>query len=138
MTFSVPVTVRGYELDALGHVNQAVYMQYAEHGRWEFLLAAGLQPDKLQAARVGPVVLETTIKYRRELRGGDEFRVTCEFAWGTGKTFRIRQEMIRVDGTLSAEVEVVGGLLDLDARRLLADPAGRLRELASRPELLGL
>ncbi|MEU1981525.1 acyl-CoA thioesterase [Nocardia sp. NPDC019395] len=137
MTFSVPVTVRGYELDVQGHVNQAVYLQYAEHARWECLLAAGLQADKLVAARIGPVVLESTIKYRRELRGGDEFRVTCEFEWGTGKTYRIRQEMIRVDGTLAAEVAVIGGLLDLDARRLLEDPAARLRGLAEKPELLG-
>ncbi|MFI5719270.1 acyl-CoA thioesterase [Nocardia sp. NPDC051750] len=137
MTFSVPVTVRGYELDVQGHVNQAVYLQYAEHARWECLLAAGLQPDKLVAARIGPVVLETTIKYRRELRGGDEFRVTCAFEWGTGKTYRVRQEMIRVDGTLAAEVVGVGGLLDLDARRLLDDPAARLRGLAEKPELLG-
>ncbi|NKY32106.1 acyl-CoA thioesterase [Nocardia speluncae] len=137
MTFSVPVTVRGYELDVQGHVNQAVYLQYAEHARWECLVAAGLQADKLAAARLGPVVLETTIKYRRELRGGDEIRVTCEFEWGSGKTYRIRQEMIRADGTLSAEVVGVGGLLDLDARRLVADPADRLRALAEMPELLG-
>ncbi|MEU7735273.1 thioesterase, partial [Streptomyces griseus] len=31
MTFSVDVTVRGYELDTQGHLNQAVYLQYAEH-----------------------------------------------------------------------------------------------------------
>lgn len=42
MTFSVDVTVRGYELDTQGHLNQAVYLQYAEHARWELLRAAGL------------------------------------------------------------------------------------------------
>jgi acyl-CoA thioester hydrolase len=46
--------------------------------------------------------------------------------------------MIRTDGTLSAEVSVVGGLLDLDARRLVADPPGRFRELATHPDMLGL
>ncbi|MFI1460590.1 acyl-CoA thioesterase [Nocardia carnea] len=137
MTFSVPITVRGYELDVQGHVNQAVYLQYAEHARWECLVAAGLQADKLVAARLGPVILETTIKYRRELRSGDEVRVSCEFEWGSGKTYRIRQEMIRADDTLSAEVVGVGGVLDLDARRLVTDPAGRLRALAEKPELLG-
>ena len=40
--FQVRVTVRGYELDSLGHLNQAVYLQYAEHARWEILRAAGL------------------------------------------------------------------------------------------------
>ncbi|NEE06507.1 thioesterase, partial [Streptomyces sp. SID7499] len=71
MTFSVDVTVRGYELDTQGHLNQAVYLQYAEHARWELLRAAGLPQEKLLADGVGPVQLEVTVKYRRELRGGE-------------------------------------------------------------------
>lgn len=138
MTFTVPVTVRGYELDVLGHLNQAVYLQHAEHARWEFLQAAGIDQEKLRAARVGPVVLETTITYRRELRGGDEVRIGCEFEWGTGKTFRLHQETRKLDGTLSAEIRAIGGLLDLDARKLLPNPGARFRELAENPGLLGL
>ncbi len=138
MTFTVPVTVRGYELDVLGHLNQAVYLQHAEHARWECLQAAGIGQEKLRASRVGPVVLETTISYRRELRGGDEVRISCEFEWGTGKTFRIHQQTRKLDDTLSAEIQVICGLMDLDARKLLADPADRFRELADNPGLLGL
>jgi hypothetical protein len=33
---------------------------------------------------------------------------------------------------------VLGGLLDLAARKLVHDPAGRFREPADRPELLDL
>ena len=36
------VVVRGYEIDALGHIAHTVYMQYAEHARWERMAAAGL------------------------------------------------------------------------------------------------
>ena len=28
--------VRGYELDSFGHVNNAVYLQYAEEAKWHF------------------------------------------------------------------------------------------------------
>ena len=31
--YSVPVTVRGYETDVQGHLNQSVYVNYAEHAR---------------------------------------------------------------------------------------------------------
>lgn len=136
MTFSVPVTVRGYELDTQGHLNQAVYLQYAEHARWELLRAAGLSQDKLLADGVGPVALETTVKFRRELRGGDEVEVTCRFEFGEGRTFRLRQEIVKLDGTLAAEVTGLGGLLDLASRKLVADPAGRLRGLAERSDML--
>jgi acyl-CoA thioester hydrolase len=135
--FSVPMTVRGYELDTQGHLNQAVYLQYAEHARWELLRAAGIEQNRMVSSGVGPVVLETTIRYRSELRGGDEVTVSCALSYQQGrKVFRMHQEVRRLDGTLSAEIEVVGGILDLHSRRLVADPRACLAELATRPELL--
>jgi acyl-CoA thioester hydrolase len=134
--FRVRVSVRGYELDTWGHLNQAVYLQYGEHCRWELFRAAGISTEALLRNRVGPVVLETTIRYRSELRGGDEVDVTCAFEWGEGKTFQVRQEVRRVDGTLSAEITAVAGLLDLDKRKLVPAPGKQLRALATAPELL--
>lgn len=144
--YRVRVTVRGYELDTQGHLNQAVYLQYAEHARWEYLRAAGISQDRLLASGIGPVVLETTIRYLRELRGGDDVDVTCAFGWtsaapGPGeptsaKTFRMMQTLVTADGTLAADITAVGGLLDLTARRLVADPRARLLKLATNPDLI--
>ncbi|MFF1487093.1 acyl-CoA thioesterase [Streptomyces sp. NPDC058319] len=136
--FSVPVTVRGYETDVQGHLNQAVYLNYAEHARWSLLQAAGISQSDLIATGVGPVALETTIGFRRELLAGDEAVVSCVFEWGEGKTFRIRQTVRKADGTVAAEITAVGGLLDLKARRLVAAPRDRFRDLAEDPVLLGL
>ncbi|MFC9846548.1 acyl-CoA thioesterase [Streptomyces sp. NPDC060223] len=136
--FSVPVTVRGYETDVQGHLNQSVYLQYAEHARWALMHAAGISQTELMGKGVGPVVLETTIRYLRELRAGDEVEVTCGFAWGTGKSFRIEQTIRKTDGTVSAELTCVGGLLDLKERRLVADPREYFRALATDPQGFGL
>ena len=136
--FSVPVTVRGYETDVQGHVNQSVYVNYAEHARWSLLHAAGVSQAGLVANGVGPVALETTIRYQRELLAGDEVEVTCDFVWGEGKTFRIRQTIRKADGTVAAEITAVGGLMDLTVRKLVADPKEYLRAMASEPRLLGL
>lgn len=136
MTFFVDVTVRGYELDTQGHLNQAVYLQYAEHARWELLRAAGLPQEKLLADGVGPVALEVTVKFRKELRGGERVRVSCRFDYGQGKTFTVAQQILKEDGTVAAEITGVAGVLDLTTRRLVADPAGRLAALAKDPELL--
>lgn len=136
--FRVRIAVRGYEVDPRGHLNQAVYVQYAEHVRWEQLAAAGISHDALIAAGIGPVVLETTIRYLAELLVGDEVDVTCEFEWAGSRTFRIRQDFLRPDGTGVAELTSVGGMLDLSQRRLVPDPADRLRTLASEPTRLGL
>ncbi|GGW50493.1 acyl-CoA thioesterase [Streptomyces caelestis] len=136
--FSVPVTVRGYETDVQGHLNQSVYVNYAEHARWSLLQAAGISQAALIASGVGPVALETTIRYKRELLAGDEVEVTCAFAWGEGRTFRIEQTVRKTDGTVAAEITAVSGLLDLKARKLVADPQEHLRKLASDPGLFGL
>ncbi|MFD5538558.1 acyl-CoA thioesterase [Streptomyces sp. NPDC127079] len=136
--YSVRVTVRGYETDVQGHLNQAVYLNYAEHARWSLLQAAGITQARLIHRGVGPVALETTIRYKRELVAGDEVDVTCVFEWGGGKTFRILQKITKADGTLAAEVDAVGGLLDLKARKLVADPREVFKELTSALELFGL
>ncbi|WP_225830688.1 thioesterase family protein [Streptomyces sp. NK08204] len=136
--YSVRVTVRGYETDTQGHLNQAVYLNYAEHARWSLLQAAGISQRGLTGQGVGPVALETTISYRRELVAGDEVDVTCAFEWRGGKTFRIHQQVVKTDGTLAAEISAVCGLLDLKARKLVADPAAAFKELTTDPALFGL
>ncbi|MEU5281259.1 acyl-CoA thioesterase [Streptomyces asoensis] len=136
--FSVRITVRGYETDVQGHLNQSVYINYAEHARWSLLQAAGISQAGLAARGVGPVALETTIRYRRELLAGDEVDVTCVFEWGGGKTFRIEQTITKTDGTVSAQLSAVGGLLDLKTRRMVADPQEHFKELAADPGLFGL
>ena len=136
--FRVRITVRGYELDTQGHLNWAEYLHYAEHARWQLLAAAGISQDILLTSGIGPVVLDTSIKFRRELRGGDEVTVSCTFSWGEGKTYQISQDYLRNDGTLAAELTSTAGLLDLRERRLIPDPAKHLRTLATAPEILDL
>lgn len=130
--------VRTYEVDQNGHLNGSVYVQWADHARWERAQAAGIDMEGLVGSGIGPVNLETTIRYHSELRVGDEVDVSCDFEWGEGKTMRVVQEFRLGDGTLAAELISVGGLLDLDRRRLVEDPKERWRLAAREPAALGL
>jgi acyl-CoA thioester hydrolase len=136
--FQTQITVRGYELDSQGHLNNAVYHQYGDHARWECLRAAGISVDDLLASGLGPVTLESTIRFHRELRGGQDVTVSCAFVWGERKTFRVDQQFHSSDGTLVAEIVSIGGLMNIAERRHLADPGEHGRALAPTPELLGL
>ncbi|GGZ41228.1 acyl-CoA thioesterase [Streptomyces poonensis] len=135
--FQLRVVVRGYELDTQGHLNQAVYLQYCEHARWESLRAAGITQDRLISTGIGPAVLENTMRFRQELRGGDEVDVTCKWIWGEGKIFHVEQEIRRSDGVLAAELSSVAGLIDLTRRKLIENPAEHFHKLADRPEFMG-
>lgn len=135
--FSTRIEVRVSDLDPQLHVTGAAYHQYADHSRFACVQAAGVSVDELIADGFGPVNLETTIKFHRELRGGDTVDVSCAWLWGTGKTYRVEQTLTRADGEVAATVTNVSGLLDLKARRLVTDPAREWAARAGKPELLG-
>ena len=136
--FQVRVTVRLSDLDPQLHVNGAAYVQFTDHARFACVEAAGVSVEALLADRFGPVNLETTIRYHHELRIGDTVDVTCSWIWGAGRTYRVTHELRLPNGTLAAEVEQLSGMLDLETRRLIADPAEQWRSRATAPELLGL
>lgn len=132
------ITVRTNDLDTNGHVRGPAYLEYADHARWECARAAGVRFAELAAAGLGPVNLETVVRFHQELLAGDEVDVSCVFSYGPGKTGRVTQELRRADGVLAATVESVTGMLDLRSRRLVPDPAARWREFATEPGLLGV
>ena len=76
MTFYQDFKVRDYECDMQGIVNNAVYQQYLEHARHEFLLSHGLSFAELTEKGVFIVVAKIEINYRQSLRSGDEFSVS--------------------------------------------------------------
>lgn len=136
--YTVRLEVRVYEIDPQLHLNGGFYVQYADHARFACVQAAGVSVADLIGGGLGPVNLETVIKYHRELRGGDLVDVSCEWEWGGGKTYRVHHHLRREDGTLAAEVHHVSGLLDLETRRLVTGPDREWRSRADHPELLGL
>lgn len=125
--FSTRIKVRHYELDTLGHLNHAVYHQYGEVARLEWFEAAGGGGNGLLAAKISPVLLESHIRFRRELRAGDVVDVSCDVSFGDRKTFRMDSEIRKLDGTLAAEIECTVGVLDLERRKLVDDPRGQFR-----------
>jgi len=71
MEFEYYFTVRGYELDSYGHVNNAVYLNYIEQATWEILRRTDTL-SHFQDNGVVPVVIEINIRYIRETKIFDE------------------------------------------------------------------
>ena len=63
----ISFTASGYELDSYNHINNAVYLNYFEHGRWEYFREFGLY-DFLKQNDNLPVVTDIHIRYQREIR----------------------------------------------------------------------
>ncbi len=73
--FTLPFEVRDYECDLQGIVNNAVYQQYLEHARHQFIKSRGLSFAKLTKQGIHLVVVRAEIDYKAPLRSGEAFVV---------------------------------------------------------------
>jgi acyl-CoA thioester hydrolase len=71
--FELPFKVRDYECDLQGIVNNAVYQNYLEHTRHEFLKHVGLDFAGMHDEGIDAVVIRVEIDYKSPLKSGDQF-----------------------------------------------------------------
>lgn len=93
MTFTSIIPLRWSDLDAAGHVNNAVYLTLCEQARVE---ALG-QLDAGDWSESGPVVAEATVRYRRPITEAGDVRVTVTFG-DIGRTSIATSHTVQVDG----------------------------------------
>jgi acyl-CoA thioester hydrolase len=74
--FTTRLRVRRYEMDALGHVNNAVYLNYLEHVAVEHSEALGLTYEKYRDLGGTWVLRRMELEYLRPAFGGDQLDVT--------------------------------------------------------------
>lgn len=112
------LTVRGYELDSFGHVNNAVYLNYAENAVWNFFKTSGLIGATLDSG-LFPVVMESTQRYIRELRLFDEVRIESEFH-GSNSLVTYKHNIIN-DSTGLVSCRVTGKIAFVNKERMICD-----------------
>jgi acyl-CoA thioester hydrolase len=96
---------RSYELDALGHVNHAVYLNWFEQARWDALELAGLPAAEILRRGWGIHVVRIEVDYRAEVRLGDTVRIRTGVEAFRNSSMTIRQRLVRVaPGTDPEEV----------------------------------
>lgn len=93
--------VRFHELDAYGHVNHGVYLNYFEHARVELLDAIGFGLRTLEDRGIQLVVVEVTIRYRAPAGLGDRLTVTTELGELRRATSIWDQRLTRGDDVLA-------------------------------------
>lgn len=105
-------TVRSYEVDSYGHLNNGVYVNWFEQGRLDWLQSLGYSYDSLATRQQWFVVGRTEVDYRRPLNGGDTVELVTELAMLGRSSVRYRQTMLTVGedgapGPLAAEALTV-------------------------------
>jgi len=72
--YEYQLTVRGYELDSFGHVNNAVYLNYFEQARWDIFRRLELM-DYFRQNNLMLFITEMQVRYSREAKLFDELLI---------------------------------------------------------------
>jgi acyl-CoA thioester hydrolase len=127
--FCLEFTVRDYECDLQGVVNNANYQHYLEHARHEFLISKGISFSKLHDEGVDLIVSRVEIDYKYPLRSMDKFIVTVDIQREGNVRLLFIQDIIRIsDHKLVVHGKITG----------VATKRGRPVAPGSLIEMLGL
>lgn len=113
--------IRETQVDLLGHLNNAVYLELFEQARWDMIQAGGYGFDKIIATQKGPVILEIKLKFIKEVRSREEITIQTKLESYSGKVGLLKQTMFKDGNILAAEMDVTFGFFDMKTRRLI-DP----------------
>ena len=104
----VSVEARSYELDPYGHLNNAVYVNWLEHGRSAWLRERELTwtniPEKF-GVRV--VIVHLDLDFRAEIGLHDHLEVATSVSRVGSSSFTFRQQISFLDGQLAADATAV-------------------------------
>jgi acyl-CoA thioester hydrolase len=130
-----PVEVRFVDTDALGHVNNAVYLSYFEAARAGYYAAvtgAAFGTGESAAERTF-VIAEAHVVYRTPAYFGETMIVGCRFDWtgrsSFGLAYRVRVEASALGpGRVVADGESVQVMFDFERSRVARIPADLLTQ----------
>ncbi|AXI46747.1 thioesterase [Sulfitobacter sp. SK012] len=112
--------VRFSELDALNHVNNAVYMEWFERLRVRYVQEIGISGyDRTNDPRI--VIRSGSIHYIQEMRMDENYVVTCGCSAFRNTSFSLNQQLWS-GGTKRAQFDCIVVLLTPDGSGRMAIP----------------
>jgi acyl-CoA thioester hydrolase len=125
--FKLDLKVRDYECDMQGIVNNAVYQNYLEHCRHEFLLSVGIDFIALAQKKIFLVVVRAELDYKAPLRGNDAFWIGLNLERVSPVRFVFLQDIYRSsDQRLLLNARTTGTALNEKGRPCLPPELGIL------------
>lgn len=100
--------VRDYECDLQGIVNNAVYQNYLEHARHQFIKSRGLDFSEITQQGIQLVLIKAELEYKRSLQSGDHFYVQTRIERTSKlkltfyqKVYRTRDEQLMLNAIMT-------------------------------------
>lgn len=124
---NIELQVRDYECDLQAVVNNAVYQNYLEHARHEFLRSRGIDFAEVTASGINLVVTRAELDYRKSLVSGDSFRVSSLLRQVSRLRFEFHQDIFRLpDETIMLSARIIGTSVNQQGRPFIPEALKRL------------
>lgn len=124
------MTVRDYELDMQGIVNNSVYQNYLEHARHEYIKTLGLDFSAYAARGINLVVVRAEVDYKFPLKSGDAFWVGSRLVRESPARFAFYQDIYRSgDDKPVVKAKIIGTALNARGRPEIPDELARVCEI---------
>lgn len=115
--FTLELAVRDYECDMQGIVNNAVYQNYLEHARHQYLKGIGVDVGAFAGRGIRLVVVRAELDYRHPLASGDRFAVRLNLVRVSRLRYTFLQDIVRLpDGRPILEARILGAALNARGR----------------------
>ncbi len=115
--FSIELAVRDYECDIQGIVNNAIYQNYLEHARHEYLKQAGIDFAEYAKNGIHLVVVRAELDYKLPLKSGDRFIVDLKLERESKIKFAFYQNILRTsDQRIMVKGKIIGTALNQRGR----------------------
>lgn len=111
MQYDCFLRVRSYECDAYGHVNNAVYLNYLEYARGEYLKAIGFPYQQAIASGYGLYVARIAIDYKSPAFPEEDLKISTK-AIKKGAVSGVMSQTITRDDVVLAVAEVTWAFVD--------------------------
>ena len=116
-TLDLELKVRDYECDMDHVVNNAVYLNYLEHARHEFLVQIGINFGELSRRGTSLVVTRIEADFKASLTSGDSFVIRTSFSRQGRIRLLFKQGIYRLpDQRLMLSAVVTGTALNARGR----------------------
>jgi acyl-CoA thioester hydrolase len=110
-------------IDYNGHLNVAYYNVLFDRAVDELYLPLGLGPDYLKATRHSTMVVESHVRYLREVHLDAPLRVTAQLLGFDAKRFHVYQELVHAtENWVSATCETMTLHVDMTAKKVAPFP----------------
>jgi acyl-CoA thioester hydrolase len=117
----VPITVRFRDIDAMGHVNNAVFFTYLEAARVEYARSVILRTQSHKLPETGLILAKISCEFKKPIFYGQSVEVGTRVAEMRNSSFIVEQR-IEADGQLAALAQAVVVRYDYEAGKSVRIP----------------